>query len=285
MTNVPTLIKTLKGYNCRNGGASGVSVGIDCTVGEASSEMRKFRYENPDTTLKLVRVCDACGRSGIENEIVYCCLECEGKYDECRQCHEHSQHYHTDSFIVDDMAAITAATFCFDHLRDTSSTTSLGSLPIEILYEIIIPLHNSPQPQTDVERHPSLLRNPSGFLRGRSKASLSAGADSETRCVSFEGKPTASREPRSLLMIGFGIRARLGWVDECTCGYNDSRCDTRKYFVGTIEMPIDAMPDQVKPFEWRDWHKRTGGTVKVYHGCGGAILVELPEYHITKSLL
>ena len=75
-----------------------ISVELDCSYRDSADRIVKFTDKYPDFNLVINRRCDACQRDGIENEIVYCCLECDGQYDECEDCHKKSTHHHPNSF-------------------------------------------------------------------------------------------------------------------------------------------------------------------------------------------
>ncbi len=73
-------------------------MGLDCPYEDSRKLEQEMRDKYSDFDVILGRMCDACGRNGIQNETVYCCVKCDRQYDECGECHKNSKHHHTDSF-------------------------------------------------------------------------------------------------------------------------------------------------------------------------------------------
>ena len=266
---VDTLVKQLKGYRIEEN-----IVHIDCPMLEAS---RIVNRHSAGESVKLIRVCDACGRSGIENEAVYSCMHCDGIYDECKQCHKKSQHHHTDAFMLDDMPTIMAFIFCCEQLADNGNVP----LPVEILFEIIKPFHKiwekgKPPPKIIPVQPPS--SPPPSPISQSTLPRWPPPTQTQTPIEVY------NKQGSSLIIFGTTLDGRMGWSG-CRNGYSSEECDCTKVYICNINLPIDKIPthlDCIKPFEWRDWHVRTGGVARLYKSCFGIVILKLPEYYITK---
>lgn len=256
------LIKDLNVYGVETEDNNEITCKIDCSAVDAARKLREWKSKCPGLEAKLVRMCDACGRSGIESEVVYCCLKCDGQYDECEKCHVDSKHHHQDAFKKHDTPAVMGTLFCFDQLRaNQDENVTLGSIAVDSLQEIIGNI-NRCQPEFDIPKTVS-------------------------QSSTDVGKGESPTKTDALVLFGTNMRGRLGFSG-CLHGWSIEKCSEKCYgrreFVCEINLPVDIMPGQfVKAFQWRDWHRRTGGTAEIYSGCGGIILLEIPNYHISRE--
>ncbi len=141
------------------------------------------------------RICDSCGKIGIQNEVVYSCETCEGQYDECKQCHEQSNHQHQDNFYIETP----------DRVRVKCENTNRVELEY---YDLVIYSPFTPTLDGSMKKEEHLRYRPDFSL-------------------------------------------------------------TKKFQFNETPLPNSGL----KPYEWRNWVKRTGGASYLYDD----ILV-LPEY-------
>ena len=80
----------------------GLQMKLDCSYEDSCKLEHEMRCKYSNFNIEINRICDACGRNNIQNETVFCCIECDSQYDECVECHKNSTHHHPNSFKKQD---------------------------------------------------------------------------------------------------------------------------------------------------------------------------------------